>query len=108
MKFEDFVKKNDKDKIKFLKTNHYTKEKSMSEIARDLGTYPNNLIRLAKKLNFKTRSRSDIQSVVTKSVHPTRGKKRTDEERAKIGDGVHRTYVQLSDKEKQELSKRAQ
>ena len=81
--------------------------KSDVEIAEMIGTYSNKIRRLRHKLGIPTRAASEAQSLALKSgraKHPTLGKKRTNEEKQKIGQGVSDEWAKINDVERQRRS----
>jgi very-short-patch-repair endonuclease len=83
---------------------HYDQLKSISEVATILGTYNNKIRRWAQKHNVTLRDKSEAQKVALetgKTSHPTKGKKRTEEEKAKIGNTVSEKWESISDEEKE-------
>ena len=81
----------------------YTKgKKNISEIAKEMNTYPNNIRRILIKENIQLDSKSEAQK---KSYNngttkiPTAGKKRTKEEKLKISKGLQKTWSNISEEE---------
>ena len=70
-----------------LYEQYYVQELSTTQIAKNFDTYPNKINRLLKKFGYQPRSRSESQAIVCKTTHPTRGKKRTEEEKIAISKG---------------------
>jgi very-short-patch-repair endonuclease len=101
-KMSDVQKKNILDK-------EYTNNlSSFAEIAKQYQTYANKLRRDAIKFNIPIRNKSEAQKVALKQgrhSHPTMGKKRSEEEKQKIGLGVMESWDNISD---QELDRRKQ
>ena len=103
----DYNSLNNAEKKSLLEKEYIKKQKSMSNIAERYNTYPNRLLRDARKFNLKIRSRSTTQKILLESgavTHPTQGKPRSQEEKEKIGAGIASAYENSSDKVKQERS----
>lgn len=85
--------------------NSYADGMSFSQMASEIGTYPNFIIRKARKLtNIKIRNKSETQSTAIKMgrhKHPTKGVKRSEEAKIKIGTSVSRTWNKTSPTEKE-------
>jgi very-short-patch-repair endonuclease len=93
---------NDTQKIFLLKKEYEENKKSFADIAEDCGTYANKLRRDAKKFNIKIRDKSDAQKNALasgKSKHPTKGSKRSDNVKSKIGMSVLKSWENLSSTE---------
>lgn len=74
---------------------------SFQAIAKKYETYPNKILRDAKKFNIEIRSKSAAQKNALKNgvhKHPTMGRKRTQTEKDKIGMGVMKTWSVADDK----------
>lgn len=97
-----YDKLSDEDKLSLLK-DLYTKQKlSFHDIAAQYDTYPNKIRRDAKKLNITIRDKSQAQKNALKTgkhSHPTKGKKRSDDVKQKIGKAVMEAWDGLSDSE---------
>lgn len=81
-----------------LEEYYVKQEKSFDEISEMYNTYPNKLRRDAKKFDIKSRSRSDAQKNAIKkgrSNHPTEGKERSEETKAKIGMTLLQTWENM-------------
>lgn len=92
----------DSEKSQILHQHYVEENKSFQEIAEMYETYPNRVRRDAKKWGIKIRNKSEAQKLALetgKHKHPTRGTKRDDETKAKIGMGVLRSWETLSDNE---------
>jgi very-short-patch-repair endonuclease len=70
-----------------LHVEYFDKERSTTSIAEEYGTNPKRISRLLKKHGYIARTRSEAQKLVVVDLHPTRGKKRTDEEKIAISKG---------------------
>lgn len=81
----------------------YTKNlSSFAEISQLYDTYANKLRRDAIKFNIPIRNKSEAQKIALQEgrhSHPTMGKKRSEEEKKKIGLGVMESWDNMSDKE---------
>ena len=86
----------------------YTKRgRSANDISKELGTYPKKIARIISKHGYDVRGRSEAQIAALESglsVHPTAGKKRSEEEKNSIARGVSKRWHSLSDKQKKEFS----
>lgn len=95
---------NDKDKARIINEMYIVKQMSFYDIASELGTYANRIRRDAKKFNIPIRDKSSAQKNALKTgkhSHPTKGKKRSNEIKNKIGRGVLGNWENLSEQEKQ-------
>lgn len=75
---------------------------STYQIAEQLGTYPNKIRRMLKKMGCELKTRGDAQRAALqngRAQHPTEGKERTLEQRIKISSGVSGYWKQLEEKE---------
>lgn len=100
----------DSQKVKLIQDMYVKENKSFQKISEELGTYPNRLLRDAKKFNIPIRSRSEAQKNALKSGEskiPTQGRKRSEEEKRSIGLGVLKNWQNADDKKIQEKSKRS-
>ena len=99
-------------KIEKLIVKLYEKEKlSFKQIADILqdkfpkdNYYPVKISRILKKLNIKTRNKSEAQKEILKSgvkKHPTKGRKRTEQERENISKGQDKFWSELDEIEKE-------
>jgi phage antirepressor YoqD-like protein len=90
----------------YVEYAYHTQGKSFQEIAEELGTYGQKVRRFAMANGIAIKSKSDAILSAVKSGRlrsPTQGRKRTDEERAKIGRASANVWKNLS---KEELNKR--
>ena len=73
-----------------LERLHLTENKSWQEIATELGTYPNKLIRAARRLGVTIRTKAEAQKMALKNgkKHPTKGRQRTEVEKLRISEAV--------------------
>lgn len=94
----------DGDKIEIINKLYLIEKKSFADIASIYDTYPNKVRRDAKALGIKIRDKSEAQKNALKagkSKHPTKGKKRDDSTKAKIGQSVLKSWDNLDEKELQ-------
>tara|TARA_B100000676_G_scaffold141614_1_gene140271 strand:- start:45248 stop:46021 length:774 start_codon:yes stop_codon:yes gene_type:complete len=78
----------------------YAEGQSTISLAKELNTYPKKIERILKKNGHALRSRSESQSLAIKNgraKHPTKGQKRTEEEKLKISMGVEKAWQEMSD-----------
>jgi len=90
--------------------NKYSENESTYSIAKELGTYPKKIERILKKNNIELRSKSESQKLALKAgrcEHPTKGKKRTKEEKVNISEGVYNNWQNKSKEERKEISRKA-
>tara|TARA_Y100000401_G_scaffold117044_2_gene124454 strand:+ start:856 stop:1626 length:771 start_codon:yes stop_codon:yes gene_type:complete len=76
-------------------------------IAKELGTYPKKIERILKKNGTTLRTRSESQSLAIKkgrAKHPTKGTKRTEEEKTKISKGVEKAWKEMPDEIRKQFS----
>ncbi len=95
---EDYV-------VKQYENNHST-----YSIAKELGTYPKKIERILKKKGVERRTRSEAQKAAIetgRTEHPTKGRKRTEEEKVKISEGVYKNWKEMPEQQKEEISKKA-
>ncbi len=89
----------------------YVKDKlSFGAIAKKLDTYSNKIRRDAGKFKIPIRDKSQAQSNALKQgvhKHPTKGKERTQEEKSKIGLGIHESWKNLTEAELKSRKKKA-
>jgi len=93
----------------YFEREYVGKQRSFREISKELNISINKVIKAAKELGFKPRSKSECQSLALKNgvcQHPTKGKKLTDEHRNKIAESIHRSYTNLTDSEKEAISEK--
>jgi very-short-patch-repair endonuclease len=88
----------------------YNNGASLHELAEQYHTYPNKILRLLKKAGIPIRKKSEaLKNAVSRGrkVHPTAGKKRTDEERLKISQGMDDFYDKMTPEQYNNLIQRA-
>ena len=79
------------------------KNKSTYEIAKQLETYPNKIRRTLIKHGYELKDKSAAQKAALnsgRSLHPTAGKKRTEQQKIAISKGLVSYWEEMSDKEK--------
>lgn len=100
----------DTEKKQYL-IKHYEKlNKSFADIAKECGTYANKLRRDSIKFNLKIRNKSEAQKNALnlgKTKHPTKGKKRSEKTKEKIGIGVLESWASLNETELQQRKDKA-
>jgi len=102
------MKLSDSEKKKFLKKKYYKDNLSATEIAREVGTYPNRIRRDLKRFDIDLKTRSDVVKEMHKRgvvTSPTKGRERTEEEKQKIGLSKHKAWQKLSPAELKRISK---
>lgn len=100
----------DKDKMKYLEKYYAQDGLSFADIALKFDTYPNKVRRDAKKLGIKIRDKSEAQINALNSgkhKHPTKGIKRDQSVKDKIGLSVMKSWEDMSDKELQQRKKKS-
>lgn len=92
----------DSQKKDLLVKEYEVAKKSFQEIAENCGTYANKIRRDAVKLKIKIRDKSEAQKnalVSGKTKHPTKGTKRSENTKQKIGNSVLKSWESISDQE---------
>lgn len=98
-----FFKENDKKRLLFYKKHYEKLKQSWKEIAENLGTYTNKVVRDAKKLGIKSRDKSQAQKAAIssgRSEHPTEGKERSEETKIKISESQGKIWDNLTEEER--------
>jgi very-short-patch-repair endonuclease len=93
----------DEEKESLLRKLYEEELLSWPAIAEKVGTYTNRVSRDAKKFGIITRNKAEAQKIAldTERIqHPTKGKKRTAKEKAKIGKAVLEKWDSLPEHEK--------
>jgi very-short-patch-repair endonuclease len=101
MKYQDLT---DNKKKQLIIKEHIQNQKSILQIAKENETYPNKILRDAKKYGLKTRNKSEAQKIALKTgiaKHPTKNQMRKEEEKRKIGNSVSRAWSKISKSEKE-------
>lgn len=86
---------NDKQKYDIIKQAYVDEHRSFQSIAKEYSTYPNRIVRDAKKLNIPIRNKSQAQkNALSRGTHkhPTKGRKRSEAEKINIGSGVMKNW----------------
>jgi very-short-patch-repair endonuclease len=90
---------------KYLFEEYGRKERSIHDIAKELGTYPNAIRRALVRLGIERRDPSAAQRLALKSgrsKHPTKGTRRSEATRIAISESVARTWRELTSTERQQ------
>lgn len=85
----------------------YNENRSTHEIAEHFGTYTNKIRRILIKNGKVIRDRATAQAIAIKSgraTHPTKGKKRGEDVKQKISQGIHDHWKNMSDEDREERS----
>jgi len=96
--------------IEELKQLYFDEEKSIVEIADIFGTYPNKIARILKKNGYQLRDKSTAQKNALKkgtTTHPTEGKERSEKEKNKISNSMHKSWKDMSDDKRDERKQMA-
>lgn len=91
---------------KHLEYAYLVQEKSSYEIAMELGTNSNKVLKALKFLQIPIRSYKESQQAALKrgrSKHPTKGKKMSEETKAAIGKATSERWNKLSQEEKDKI-----
>lgn len=92
----------DSEKANLLHKYYVEENKSFQEIAEMYNTYANKVRRDAKKAGIKIRTKSEAQKLALetgKHKHPTKGTKRSEETKEKIGISVMNSWENMSESE---------
>lgn len=95
-----YDKLNDIDKKKIIEKLYTSQNKSFADIAQECGTYSNRIRRDAIRFKIPIRNKSDAQKnalISGKHKHPTKGIKRSEEIKNRIGKSVLDSWENLSD-----------
>jgi very-short-patch-repair endonuclease len=88
----------------------YQKNSSTYSIAKELDTYPKKIERILKKNGVTLRSRSQAQANAIKtgrSKHPTKGEKRSEEDKNKISKGKELSWKNTSQEDREKFAQQA-
>lgn len=88
----------------------YLNNESTYQIAEDLKTYPKKIERVLLKHGVKLRTRSEAQKIALDSGrnnHPTKGRKRNENEKLKISDGVYKNWKSMDKSQIQKIKEKA-
>lgn len=89
----------------YLEEQYYNQNKSYADIAKELGTYPNKIARLAKKLGIQSRNRSEAQvQVVKRSGPPFAGHSHSVESKIRISETQSENWEGMSLEERERMS----
>lgn len=105
---QNYNQLSDNDKLNILQKSYIQENKSFQDIAKEYNTYPNKVRRDAKKFGITIRTKSEAQKkalATGKHKHPTKGTKRSEETKEKIGNGVMHSWETMS---KSELKRRSE
>lgn len=97
-----YKKLSDIEKLSLIQDLYVNRKKSFADIAKEYDTYPNKIRRDAKSFNIVIRDKSEAQKnalVSGKHKHPTKGQKRSDQVKDKIGNSVMNSWDKLSEDE---------
>jgi hypothetical protein len=100
----------DKEKTNLLNKLYVQDKKSFADIASMYGTYANKIRRDAQKFNISIRDKSEAQKNALqtgKHKHPTKGQKRDETTKNKIGIGVMNSWENLSDQQLEQRKQKA-
>ncbi len=101
--WNDFLKLDVEDQKAVLHECHNVGGLTTAQIGERYKTYANKVRRHAEKIGFKFRNRSEAQALALSSgrvEHPTAGRERTNEEKAKIGKSIAQKWEEISDEER--------
>lgn len=87
--------------------DEYAKGRSSGELATELGTYPNKIIRILRKNGVSLRTGSESQKQALKSgrrKHPTEGKARSEATKEKIGAASYKFWQNMTEAERKTFS----
>jgi very-short-patch-repair endonuclease len=90
----------------YIIDQYFNKEKSIVSIAEELNTYPNKIRRIILKSGLELRNKSDSQRIALKegrASHPTEGKERNEETKAKISESVAVKWQGFSSKKREKM-----
>lgn len=107
---QSYNQMSDIEKFSILDKMYNIENKSFKEIADTYDTYPNKIRRDAKKFGLKARSKSEAQKNALetgKHKHPTKGTKRKEETKNKIGASVMKSWDNLDEKSLNERKEKA-
>jgi very-short-patch-repair endonuclease len=100
MKYQNL---NDEQKKQLIIKDYVNSKKSLADMASDYGTYANKIRRDAIRLNIPLRDKSAAQKNALKTgahKHPTKGTKRSDITKNKIGRSMINNWSELEESEK--------
>jgi very-short-patch-repair endonuclease len=94
----------------FLISEYSVKNRSFADIANQLGTYTNKVVRAARKHGIDIRDRSQAQKAALKNgrhKHPTKGKKRSQEVKEKISNTVYDFWENIDEQNREKRAIKA-
>ena len=94
----------------FLISEYSVKNRSFGDIAKELGTYTNKVVRAARKHGIEIRDRSQAQKAALKNGrhnHPTKGKKRKQDVREKISNTVYSFWQDIDEQDREKRALKA-
>lgn len=100
----------DSNKEKVLRDLYIDKKLSFQDIAKKFATYANRIRRDATRLKIPIRDKSEAQKNALKTgkhSHPTKGQKRSDAIKNKIGLSVMRSWDSLTESERDQRAEKA-
>lgn len=106
----NYKKLSDSEKSKIIKKLYLNENKSFQQIADYCDTYANKIRRDAIKFNIPIRDKSEAQKNALKTgshKHPTKGIKRSDDVKHKIGIAVLNNWESISDQDLQKRKEKA-
>jgi very-short-patch-repair endonuclease len=92
-------------KIDIINKEYIINKKSFADIAQKLDTYPNKIRRDAQRFGINIRNKSEAQENALKTgkhKHPTKGEKRDDKTKTKIGLSVMKAWDNMTDSQLEE------
>lgn len=98
------------EKLNLIKDLYINKKQSFAEIAEQYNTYANKIRRDATSLGIKVRNKSQAQKNALKQgkhKHPTKGTKRSEETKNKIGKTVMQAWEDTDDIEREKRRERS-
>mgnify|MGYP003627558173 CR=1 FL=1 len=94
----------------FLHVEYSVNSRSFGDIAKELGTYTNKVVRAAKKHGIEIRDRSAAQKAAIENgrhEHPTKGKKRDIAVKEKISNSVYSFWEGMDEEQKNQRAAKA-
>lgn len=95
--------------IDYVLEQYLGKQRALEEIAEELGTYSNKLRRMLRAHGTKLRTKGEAQKLAIqngRAQHPTKGKKRSQETKVKIGSARAIAWNSMSEEERQKISEK--
>lgn len=90
----------------YILEQYFQKNRSAPDIAQELDTYPNKIVRIIKKSGLEMRTKSESQKIALeegRASHPTEGKNRSDETKLKISESVANKWQSFSEVKKKSI-----